>query len=250
GVLLSGFASVRDAVEEVRTCRADLALLPIENSTAGSINETYDLLAEGGLTINAEVVSKVEHCLITLPGAKLDQLRRVISHPQALMQCETYLRSLPWVRSLAEFDTAGAARKVRESNDPTLAAIASEGAAKMLGLEVLRRGIQSQPSNSTRFVEVAIEAAESPGDRDHKTSLLVILERNAVTLGEVLMAFGRRGIDVAKLESRPIPETPFRYRFYLDVEAHASDQLMQEAMEEARALTGELRQLGTYPRAD
>ena len=135
-----GFETFRGAAEAVRGGNSDRALLPIENTTAGSINEVYDLLAEGGLTITAEVVSRIEHCLLGLPGARVEDLRKVLSHPQGLLQCQDFLRSAPWMKPQVEFDTAGSARKVRERNDPAVAAIASEHAAKVFGLEVLRRG--------------------------------------------------------------------------------------------------------------
>ncbi len=250
GSLLSGFESVAAAAAAVRCGDADVALLPIENSTAGSINETYDILADGGLTITAEVVSRVRHCLIALPGTQLKDLRQVISHPQALSQCEEFLITLPLVKAVAEFDTAGAARKVKESNDPTIAAIASESAAAILGLEVLKKGIQTQPENATRFVEVAIEAAPCPADRPCKTSLLVVLHKKPGALGELLTHLGRRNIELSKLESRPIPASPWDYRFYLDVEAHANGQPMVEALDDIRPLTSELVILGTYPQAD
>lgn len=250
GALLTGFDTFRGATHAVRTGAADLALLPIENTTAGSVIETYDLLAEGGLVINAEVVSRVEHCLVTMPEVGLEELRKVISHPQALMQCETYLRSVPWIRPEAEFDTAGAARKVRERGERTLAAIASESAASMLGLTVLRKGIQSQASNATRFVEVAIEASPCPPDVPCKTSLMVVLGQSAAQLGEVLSAFGRRGMRLTKLESRPIPDSPWKYRFHLDLEAHADDAEMVAALESIRSIVSELRIFGTYPKAD
>ena len=125
GVVLTGYETVRTAAEAVLDGTVDVALLPIENSTAGSINETYDQLSEGGLTINTEVVSQVEHCLLALTGTRIEDLRIVMSHPQALLQCAQFLRERPWLKPQAEFDTAGAARKVRESNDRTLAAIAA-----------------------------------------------------------------------------------------------------------------------------
>lgn len=250
GCLLSGFESVREVAHEVRSGAADVALLPIENSTAGSINDTYDILAEGGLVINAEVVSQVRHCLITLPEATLQGLRQVISHPQAIWQCDAFLKTVPWIKAVAEFDTAGSARKVKESGDPTLAAIASESAAEMLGLKVLKTGIQTQEENATRFVEVAIEASPCPADTPCKTSLLVVLDKDPVTLGEVLTHFGRRGIGLTKLESRPISTSAWKYRFYLDVDVHANASKMTEALADIRPLTAELRLLGTYPRAE
>ncbi len=250
GSLLSGFESVQEAARTVSSGGADVALLPIENSTAGSINETYDILADSGLVIAAEMVSQVRHCLITLPEATLEGLRQVISHPQALTQCDDFLKTAPWIKPVPEFDTAGSARKVKEAGDPTLAAIASESAAQMLGLKVLRKGIQTQKENATRFVEVAIEAPPCPPEAPCKTSLLVVLDKDPVTLGEVLNHLGRRHIGLTKLESRPIPTAAWRDRFYLDVDVHANSREMTDALAEIRPLTAELRVLGTYPRAD
>ena len=247
GTLLVGHPSVYQAGEAVRSGIVDVALLPIENSTAGSINETYDLLVTDDLVINAEVVNRVEHCLLAKPGVRLEDLRRVLSHPQALLQCEAYLRTVAWIRPVVEFDTAGSAAKVAREGDPEMAAIASASAARMLGLGVLARGIQNQPSNATRFVEVARQSASCPGDVACKTSLLVELRHQAGRLGEVITSFGRRGINLCKLESRPVPETPWRYRFYLDVEAHTDDQAMVEALAEVATLVASVRVLGTYP---
>lgn len=249
GALLTGFETFRQAATAVREGDADLALLPIENTTAGSINETYDLLAEGGLTLIGEVVSAIRHCLLALPGSRLEEVRTVISHPQALGQCQAFFEAHPWLAARVEFDTAGSARKVKEEGDPTLAAIASESAAAVFGLEILRHGIQSQQGNFTRFVEVTREAAVCPPDRPCKTSLLLVLGHEPGALGEVLGHLGRRRVNLTKLESRPIPESPFQYRFYLDLEGHAASERVSAALEDVRPLTVELRVLGTYPQA-
>lgn len=249
GALLTGHEDFRHAVEAVRGGEADLALLPIENSTAGSINETYDLLAEGGVTIIGEVVSAIDHCLVGLAGARVEDLRLVISHPQALRQCDLFLRSLPGAAVRSEFDTAGAARKVQELGDPTTAAIASADAAARHGLEVLRREIQNEPRNFTRFVELAREASPCPADLPCKTSLLVDVAHRPAALGELLVELGRRGVNVCKLESRPIPSRPWQYRFYLDLEGHAASTAVATALASVRPLCGELRVLGTYPQA-
>ena len=250
GVLLEGHETFRGAADAVREGVSDRALLPIENTTAGSINETYDLLAEGGLTITAEAVSHIEHCLLGLPGARVEELRLVLSHPQGLLQCEDFLRASPWIRTQAEFDTAGSARKVRERNDPTVAAIAAESAARVYGLEVLRRGIQSQAGNYTRFVELAREPVPFPPDAPAKTALLVATPHRPGALAEVLGVFSRRGVNLAKLESRPIPGSPFQYRFYLDLEGHAVREPVRGALEEVEPLTVELRVLGSFPAAE
>ncbi len=249
GVLLEGFDTFRRAAQAVREGAADVALLPIENTTAGSINETYDLLAEGGLTITAEEVSLIEHCLVALPGTRLEELHTVISHPQALRQCEDFLHSLPALRAQEEFDTAGAARKVREGGDRGVAAIASEAAGAHYGLEVLRRGIQSQAGNSTRFVELSPHPVACPPGTPAKTSLLIVLAHRPGTLAELLGLLSRRGINLTKLESRPFPSAPWQYRFYLDLEGHAAEDPLRSALAEAREHTTELRVLGTYPSA-
>jgi chorismate mutase/prephenate dehydratase len=250
GVLLEGFETFRAAAQAVRDGTADVALLPIENPTAGSINDTYDQLAEGGLTITAEEVSRIEHCLVGLPGAQIDELHTVISHPQALRQCEAFLHSLPRVKPREEFDTAGAARKVRDGGDRGVAAIASEAAGRRFGLEVLRRGIQTQEGNYTRFVELSLHPAVCPPGVPVKTSLLLTVSHQPGSLAELLSLLSRRGINMTKIESRPIPSTPWQYRFYLDVEGHAATDPVRSALEEAREHTSELRVLGTYPSAE
>ena len=249
GVLLSGHETFADAAEAVRGGAVDRALLPIENTTAGSIHEVYDLLAEGGLTITAEVVSRIEHCLLACPGARLDELRIVRSHPQALAQCAPFLRGLVGVRAEADFDTAGAARKVGEAGDRTVGAIASEAAARAYGLEVLARGIQSQQGNFTRFVEVAREATPCPAGGACKTSLLVTLDHRPGALGEALAVLAARGVNLTRLESRPVPGEPFRYRFHLDLEGHAAAGPVAAALAELAAAARELRILGSYPAA-
>lgn len=250
GVVLQGYELFREAAEGVRNGLHDIALLPIENSTAGSINETYDLLTEGGLVITAEVISQVAHCLLALPGTRIEDLRLVLSHPQALRQCEQFFHDHDWLRPQPEFDTAGAAARVREGNDPTVGAIASEPAARVFGLDILAHGIQNQAGNFTRFVEVAREAAPCPPDQPCKTSLLLATGHRPGDLGDVLRSFSRRGLNLAKLESRPIPATPWRYRFYLDIEGHVASVQVTEALEAIEPKTAELRILGCYPRAE
>src|SRR5262245_28438550 len=162
GALLTGCDTFRAAADSVLHGAADLALLPIENTTAGSINETYDLLADGKLHITGEVVSAIEHCLLGLPGVALEELRTVISHPQALAQCHAFFAAHPQVQARAELDTAGAARIVAQSGDRTLAAIASAAAASTYGLAIVASAIQSEAGNATRFVEIALRPAPVP----------------------------------------------------------------------------------------
>jgi chorismate mutase / prephenate dehydratase len=249
GALLAGHDTFRAAAEAVTSGAADLALLPIENTTAGSINETYDLLAAGSLHITGEVVSAIEHCLLALPGVELAELRTVISHPQALAQCHDLFATHAHLVPRADLDTAGAARRAAESNDRTLGAIASSAAARRYGLAVVAHGIQSATGNATRFVEVALRPAPVPEGAAAKTSLVFALADRPGVLGEILSQLAARNLSLTKLESRPIPEAPFTYRFYADVLGHAASQPFQAALDDIRPLTTELRVLGTYPAA-
>jgi chorismate mutase / prephenate dehydratase len=247
GVLLDGHETFRGAAQAVLAGAADFALLPIENSTAGSINETYDLLAEGQLCITGETVTAIEHCLLALPGVGLEEIRTVLSHPQALRQCEGFFRARPAIRAREEYDTAGAARKVKEAGNRALAAIASAAAAATYGLDIVLRSLQTEAGNATRFVEIALHPLPVPQGGRVKTSLLLTLaaERPGA-LGEVLTEFARRGLNLTKLESRPAPGSRWAYRFYLDVQGHASEDPFREALLAIRPATAELRVLGSY----
>jgi chorismate mutase/prephenate dehydratase len=249
GALLTGFDTFRGAAHAVLTGAADLALLPIENTTAGSINETYDLLAAGGLCITGEVVAAIEHCLLAMPGVRIEELRFVLSHPQALAQCSDFFAQHPYLKPQSELDTAGSARKVASANDRTLAAIASSAAAKTYGLKILAQGIQTSAGNATRFVEIATRPTPVQENAPAKTSLVLSLADRPGALGEVLMRFAARNLSLTKLESRPIPEAPFTYRFYVDVMGHAASVPFVGALEDIKPLTTELRVLGTYQAA-
>ena len=249
GALLTGFDSFRAAADSVIHGTADLALLPIENTTAGSINETYDLLADGKLHITGEVVSSIEHCLLALPGVALGDLRVVISHPQALAQCHAFFAEHPALVARPELDTAGAARRVAQSGDRTLAAIASAAAATTYGLPIVASGIQSSAGHATRFVEIRLRPAPIAEGVAAKTSMLLALSDRPGALGEVLMRFAARGLSLTKLESRPIPSAPFTYRFYVDVLGHAASAPFQAALADIQPLVTELRILGTYAAA-
>ncbi len=250
GALLSGHDSFRGAADAVIHGAADLALLPIENTTAGSINETYDLLANSAsLHITGEVISAIEHCLLALPGVPLEDLRVVMSHPQALAQCTDFFVKHPHLAARPELDTAGSAQRVATAGDRRLAAIASSAAAKTYGLAIVAQGIQSSTGNATRFVEVAPRPAPVPEGVQAKTSLVLALADRPGALGEVLMRFAARGLSLTKLESRPIPEAPFTYRFYVDVLGHVASAPFVAVLDELRPLTTQLRVLGSYAAA-
>ena len=165
------------------------------------------------------------------------------------MQCEAFLRTMPWVKPQAEFDTAGSARKVKEGHARSIGAIASESAARVFGLDIVERAIQNQENNYTRFVEVAKEAASCPSDQPCKTSLVLATGHHPGDLGEVLRQFSSRSINLTKLESHPVPDRPFQYRFYLDIEGHALSQPVSDPLAVIKPLVAELHILGTYPQA-
>jgi prephenate dehydratase len=237
--------TVRGVFEAVASGSIDRAVVPLENSLAGSINETYDLLAKGDVHIIGEVVLAVDHALIALPGSKLDDIRRVASHPQALAQCDEYLAELD-VELLPIYDTAGAAKRIAEEHRPDEAAVASERAASFYGLEVLASRIQTNPENQTRFV--AISRDPTPLQTADKTSFILVTGHKPGALYQCLGPFAERGVNLSKLESRPVGHTPWRYRFFLDVEAGTGDPALAQALEEVNREAAMLQVLGSYPR--
>lgn len=240
-----GFAAVIDALE---AGEVDYALLPIENTIAGSINETYDLLGSRRVTIVGEEVWSVEHCLLGLPGAKAEELRTVRSHPVALMQCTRFLEGLVGVRSESFHDTAGAAEAVARDGDRHVAAIASEEAGREYGLEVLRRDISNQPVNLTRFLLLARERESFDARRPAKTSLAFSVNHRHGALLECLMVFEQHALNLTKLESRPRPEAAWEYSFYVDFEGHVDEPRVTSALEALRAHVNHCQVLGSYPR--
>jgi chorismate mutase/prephenate dehydratase len=247
GLELRGFETFAGAAEAVEAGEADNALLPIENTTAGSINEVYDLLAQRDLWLVGEEVLKVDHCLAALSPVPLTEVRRVLSHPQALAQCSDFLRGLAHVTVEAYADTAMAARRVRDEQDPSLAAVASEEAARLYGLAILRRGIANQEGNYTRFVAVARQPVRPDPRVPAKTSLAFVTVHEHGALARCLEVLARHGLNLTKLESRPLFDSPWQYRFYLDFEGNAAEPDVDRALAELEPLTRHLRMLGSYP---
>ena len=241
---LHSFPEVTDAVE---SGEADYGVLPVENTTAGSINEVYDLLRRANVAIVAEAVQEVDHCLLALDDVPLAALRRVYSHPQALAQCSDFLATLAACRVESYLDTAMAVEKVRDDGDPTQAAIASEAAAEHFGLRVLKRGLANQPENFTRFVVVAREPRTVDVRTPCKTSLLLATDHREGALARCLNLLSMHHLNLTKLESRPQPRTPWEYLFYIDVEGNVADPRTREALEALRDETRFLKVLGSYP---
>lgn len=228
--------------------RVDLGVLPIENSLVGSIATNFDLIAESRLAIVGEVVTAVHHCLLGVPGAGRASLRRVMSHPVALAQCERFLRGLSGVEVMAFYDTAGAAAEVARRKDPILGAVAGVLAARRYGLDVLAERIEDEPHNQTRFLVVAREPVPPDPGVPAKTTLRLKLPHKPGSLARALAPFADAGLNLTKLESRPDRATPWEYLFYLDVEARASDPAMRAALAALEAQGAIVTLLGDYPK--
>jgi prephenate dehydratase len=240
------FPSIRTVFESVEVGRAGWGLVPLDNSQAGSINETYDLFLRHGLHMVGETIVRVDHCLLALPGSATDELKEVISHPQAIAQCEEFLSALD-VTVRAEYNTAGAAKHIAEDRLERTAAIASRRAAELYGLEVLAERIQTYPDNYTRFGALSRSAA--PLREPDKSSLVFGVGHVAGSLYRCLGAFAERHLTLTKLESRPRPGRPWEYVFYADVEAPATRPEMVDALAELSEHATFTRLLGTYAAA-
>jgi prephenate dehydratase len=240
------YPSIRKVFEAVEVGRVSHGLVPIDNSQAGSINETYDLFLKHGLHLVGETVVRVDHCLVALPGSALDELDEVISHPQAIAQCEEFITAMG-VRIRAEYDTAGAAKRIVDDKLERTGAIASRRAADLYGLEVLAERIQTYPDNYTRFGVLSRDP--EPLSEPDKSSLVFGTSHVAGSLYRCLGAFAERHLSLTKLESRPRAGRPWEYVFYVDVEAPAGAPAMVEALAEVSEHATFTRLLGTYPSA-
>ena len=233
-----------DVFAALRAGHGDYGVLPIENSSTGSINQVYDLLAKYGAYIVGEQTVRVNHCLMAPRGATLDGLRNIYSHEQGLLQCGEYLRAHPGWKSWPTVNTAAAAKSVAEGGDVTAAAIGSRRAAALYGLEVLAEGVNSNDENFTRFVVVSPVMELRPGRE--KISALLTLSHRTGALHRVLSVFAQGGLNLLKLESRPIPGHSWEYRFFVDFTGDLTAPGMEETLREAAEAAEELRVLGNY----
>jgi chorismate mutase/prephenate dehydratase len=244
---LTGHRSFREAAGALLAGDADLSVLPIENTTAGSINEVYALLREHDLYIVGEETWKVEHCLAALGQVPLSALTKVLSHPQGLEQCSQFLQSVPNAVPTTYFDTAEALRAVSEQGDPTVAAIGSVDAAQAYGLEVLRHNISDQSDNFTRFVVLSRTPAAVDVRIPSKTSLILVTRHEEGALLRCLEVLAASGHSMTKLESRPRPGRPWEYLFFVDIEGNVDDPRTAAALDELRTAALFVKVLGSYP---
>lgn len=224
---------------------ADNGVIPIENSLAGSIHENYDLLLEHDLVIVGEIKLRIIHCLIGHPGTRIEDIRRVYSHPQALSQCKDYLATLTKAEQISVSDTAGAVRLIQERGKPDEAAIAGEQAARDYGLEILRKGIESNHKNYTRFLVLSKKLG--PVLDIAKTSIVFALKNIPGALFKSLSVFALRDIDLYKIESRPIPGAPWEYLFYLDFGGDIRTEASTHAIDHLQEVASFVKVLGSYP---
>ncbi|MEO5378764.1 MAG: hypothetical protein H7832_13415 [Magnetococcus sp. DMHC-6] len=240
------FDDVFDAVDQGV---ADVGMLPVENSMAGVVSDSYDLLAVHNLSVVGEHFLHVRHALLGLPQATLEQIHTVYSHPQALAQCQTLLKKHGWQRC-AVYDTAGAAMELAKRSDPGEAALASEWCAEIYGLQILQRDMQDSRTNTTRFLLIARQSlTEVFADVSYKTSLIFEVRNIPASLYKCLGGFATNGVNLTRLESRPVAGKSWTYNFYLDFQGTPLDPHCKLALEELNFFTDKLKILGFYPEA-
>ncbi len=251
--------SIHEVFNLTEAGAVDFAVVPVENSIEGSINETYDMLLSSNLTVVGEVVLRIVHCLIALRDAKLEGIKVVYSHPQALAQCRNFVMSLG-AEPIVTYDTAGSVKMIKEKHMTGAAAIAGEQAAALYGLKILKEGIEDYSTNSTRFLVVCREekakrepsAHGSEGRRissGRKTSLIFSVPHVPGSLYNALEVFARQRINLTKIESRPTKERPWEYYFFVDFEGDRSDSAVLKVLSELATKTVFLKVLGSYPRS-
>lgn len=235
------FEGVFNAIDQ-GLCR--YGILPIENSTAGSVNKVYDLMSRHNFSIVRTFRMKVDHNLLCRPGASLDGIREIYSHEQAIGQCAEFLKTLPGVTVIPVANTAVAAQMVAESGRTDVAAISSRACAELYGLEVLAHSIQDKGNNHTRFICISKELEIYPGS--DRTSILMVLSHKPGALYKVLSRLYTLGINVTKLESRPLPDREFEFMFYFDLETSIYSREFVQLMCELESLCEEFQYLGSY----
>jgi prephenate dehydratase len=239
--------SFRAVADAVARGEVDVGVLPMESSLAGPVAETHDLLFESPLSVVGQIVMPIEHCLAGPEEIPLSEVKMIHSHPMALDQCRDFLASLPDATAVAAATTATAAQEVSYRRDPTHAAIASPGAARLYGLHILEDGIGDHPEAFTRFVSVATYT-RLDRDGDHfRTALSFVTDHRPGALYHVLGVFARNDIDLVQLVSRPIPRSPFRHRFDAVLRGHPLDEDVAKALAELRTETRRLLVCGSYP---
>lgn len=237
----------KDVTTTVESGHADYGVLPIENTSSGSINEVYDLLQHTTLYIVGEITLPIEHCLVAASQIQIEDITTLYSHPQPHQQCSEFLSRLPGVELKSCVSTADAMQQVKQMNRNDVAAIGNASSGKLYGLQSIQGNIANQTENHTRFIVVARKPVEVSPQIPAKTTLIMSTAQQAGSLVETLLVLQRYGINMTKLESRPIMGNPWEEMFYVDLESHLNSEDMQKALSEITKLTKHLKVLGCYP---
>ena len=238
--------SFDDVFKVVEKGEVQFGIVPIENSLEGSISRVYDLLLDSSLKVCGETELRVVHCLIASPETRLDAIKKVYSHPQALGQCQAFLKHLG-VEAIPTYDTAGSVKMIKEKGISDGAAIASTRAAEIYGMQIIAREIEDNPNNFTRFFILARQ--DSPPSGNDKTSIVFSVKHRPGALYESLKDLAARNINLTKIESRPTRQKPWEYNFYLDFEGHREDKAAREALDNLEKTSLFVKVLGSYPKA-
>ncbi|MCW4008844.1 MAG: prephenate dehydratase [Candidatus Bathyarchaeota archaeon] len=237
---------LKEVFESVEKQDVQYGVVPVENSLEGSVNQTYDLFLTYNLKVCGEIIIRISHCLIANPSTKLEDIKTVYSHPQALAQCRRFLERFG--RELVPtYDTAGSVKMLKEKGLKDAAAIASEKAAEIYGMKILAREIEDNPENYTRFFVLSKE--DSPRTGRDKTSIIFAAAHIPGSLYNALGEFAKRGINLTKIESRPTRKKPWEYNFYLDFEGHRTEENCAAALKALEKSALFVKILGSYPRA-
>ncbi len=235
-----------DVFRSVETGETEFGVVPIENSIEGSVNQVYDLFLKYDHKVCGEIVLKIAHCLIANPGTKLDTIKVIYSHPQALAQCRSFLENLD-CEMISTYDTAGSVKMIKEQQLMDAGAIAGERAAEIYNMNILARNISDTPNNYTRFF--VLSKNDAPPSGNDKTSVIFSTRHVPGALYQILGEFAKRKINLTKIESRPTKRRPWEYNFYLDFEGHRTEKHCAEALEGLRSKAVFVKVLGSYPKA-
>ncbi|ATO34297.1 Chorismate mutase I / Prephenate dehydratase [Dickeya dianthicola RNS04.9] len=246
-IIECGCQRFQDIINLVETGQADYAVLPIENTSSGSINDVYDLLQHTGLSIVGELTTPINHCVLVAVDTQLDQIQTVYSHPQPFQQCSHFISRFPhWKIEYCE-STAAAMAKVAELNSPHAAALGSEAGGMLYHLQVLEHNLANQAQNITRFIVLARKPIDVTEQVPAKTTLIMATGQQSGALVEALLVLREHGIVMTKLESRPINGNPWEEMFYIDVQANLRSDNTRKALQGLAAITRSLKVLGCYP---
>jgi prephenate dehydratase len=237
--------SFQEVIETLLSGLSDYAVVPIENSIEGSVNEVYDLLLQSDLFVIGETYQRIHHCLIAIRGTDRGSLKEVYSHPQALAQCRHYLNEKK-LDPVPVYDTAGAVKMIKLGQNKSAAAIASKRAAEIYGMEILDVGIEDSKNNFTRFYILSRDPTDTKPSGNDGTSIIFSVKHAPGSLVNILSEFARREINLTKIESRPTKKTPWEYNFFTDFEGHVLDARIRDVLRVIEPKTAFVKILGSY----